>query len=71
MAALTVHARQEETLDELVWRIIGGGAAAVEAVLFANRGLAGLGPALPEGTPVIIPDTNPAPEPLPLIQLWD
>ncbi|MES2042602.1 MAG: tail protein X [Pseudomonadota bacterium] len=68
---MTVAARQAEPLDELVWRSIGGGAAAVEAVLAANRGLAGLGPALPEGTLVIIPDTNPAPEPLPLVQLWD
>lgn len=71
MAALTVRARQAETLDELVWRTIGGAAAAVEAVLAANRGLAGLGPALPEGTAVLIPDTNPAPEPLDLVQLWD
>lgn len=71
MAALTVTARQGERLDQLVWRAIGGGPAAVEAVLAANRGIAGLGPVLPEGHAVLIPETPPAAQRVDLVQLWD
>lgn len=71
MAALTIPARQGERLDQLVWRAIGGGPAAVEAVLAANRGIAGLGPVLPEGHPVLITVVAPAAQTLDLIQLWD
>ncbi|MCA1199129.1 tail protein X [Sphingomonas sp. R647] len=71
MAAMTVPARQGERLDQLVWRAIGGGPAAVEVVLGANRGLAGLGPVLPEGRAVLIPETSPAAQRVELVQLWD
>ena len=68
---LLAKALQDEPLDALVWRITGGGASAAEATLRANPGLADLGELLPENTPVLIPDSDPAPEPVALIQLWD
>ena len=69
--ATTVAAFAGESLDALVWRAIGLGADAVERVLEANRDLAPLAQALPEGHLVAIPAIdNPAPETA-LIQLWD
>lgn len=71
MAALIVMARQNERLDELVWRATGGGPAAVEAALAANPGLAALGPTMPEGREVTIPENTPAARTVDLVQLWD
>jgi|GEM_PF-507922 len=69
--AVTVTAFAGESLDALVWRTIGLGANAVELVLEANRDLAPLAAALPEGHVVAIPAiASPAPETA-LIQLWD
>jgi phage tail protein X len=67
----TATARQRESLDALVWRVNGGGPSAVEAVLAANRGLAAISAALPEGTVVTIPDSAPAQAELVLVNLWD
>lgn len=69
--AFTAPALQDETLDELVWRMLGAGAPAVEKVLEANHGLAALGPRLPEGTPVHFPAIETAPPQLDQVQLWD
>jgi len=69
---LTVTALQNETIDALVWRVLGADASAVGAVLSLNRGLAQLGPTLPEGTPVILPvKSAPAIAPRETVQLWD
>ncbi len=62
---------QGESLDALVWRAAGQGAAALAAVLAANPGLAAIGTALPEGTPVTIPDLPSTPAEVDLVQLWD
>lgn len=67
----TATARAGEPLDGLVWRELGLGAPAVQAVLAANPGLAAQGPFLPEGTLVLLPAAAAAPAPAPLIQLWD
>lgn len=68
----TATARQGETIDAVVWRVLGAGAVAVGEVLTLNRGLAGLGPVLPEGTPVILPVPAATPvETRETIQLWD
>lgn len=49
------------TLDLLLWRIHGRkGQGLVEAALVANPGLAALGPVIPLGTAIVIPDL-PAP----------
>lgn len=71
MADLVELSREGETVDAVVWRVIAGDAAAVEAVLAASPGLASLGPILPPGTPVTIPATAAAPATAPLVQLWD
>ncbi|WP_129792555.1 tail protein X [Sphingosinicella sp. CPCC 101087] len=65
-----VTALAGEPLDALVWRVLG--TSAVEPVIELNRQLAEVGPYLPEGTPVTLPEpaATPAPE-LELIQLWD
>lgn len=45
------------TLDKLLWRHYGArGYALLETALAANPGLAVLGPILPLGTSVVIPD---------------
>ncbi|WP_288115387.1 tail protein X [Novosphingobium sp.] len=77
----TVTARQGDTIDAICWRVLGTTAGGVvEAELDANPGLAVLGPFLPEGTAVILPDlpgtdaagTIPVPVPvLATVNLWD
>lgn len=51
----TVTSEAAETLDALCWRALGS-TVPVEAVYAANPGLAALGPVLPIGTAVVIPD---------------
>jgi len=68
---LTLTAAQGDVLDALIWREAALRGDALPAVLEANPGLADLGPFLPLGTPVIVPDLRPGPASLPLVQLWD
>ena len=63
-------AQQNETLDHLCYRTIGSGRGIVETVMEMNPGLADLGPQLPEGTRVALPDEQPRPQPRETIQLW-
>lgn len=65
-----IRANQNETLDALCWRHYGRTAGVVEAVLEANPGLADLGPNLPQGHPVTLPDAAPQPEQQ-AVTLWD
>jgi len=66
-----LHARQGDTLDELLWRERGLGADALDAVLAANPGLADFGPVLPIGTPVTIPTiAAPTVQVREIVQLW-
>jgi phage tail protein X len=67
----TVHARQYDTLDAICYRIYGTTAGVTERVLRANPGLADLGPVLPHGTPVMLPEITQAPSRAPTVQLWD
>lgn len=68
----TLHARQGDTLDLMLHRDCGLGPEAIDAVLEANPGLAALGPVLPVGTPVLVPDAAvAAPATVKLLQLWD
>jgi phage tail protein X len=67
----TLRARQGDTLDGLLWRERGLRSADLAPVLEANPGLAALGPVLPTGTAVLVPDTAPAPVTRDLVQLWD
>lgn len=69
MAAI---AQAGETLDELCWRMLGGTAGITEQALELNRGLAALGPRLPEGTIVELPEIGEAARPVrETVQLWD
>jgi phage tail protein X len=69
--ASTVYAQQGDTVDAICWRIYGRTASVTEAVLDANPGLADLGPVLPHGTAVILPDTAPQAQELQMVNLWD
>lgn len=69
--SLILTALQGDVLDALVWRDASLGVDALPAVLEANPGLADLGPHLPLGTRVVVPDLRPTPSTLPLVQLWD
>ncbi|SER25849.1 P2-like prophage tail protein X [Azotobacter beijerinckii] len=68
MAAVIAH--QGDTLDALCWRHYGRTAGVVEAVLEANPGLADLGPILPHGQRVTLPEQAPQPQ-TQTVQLWD
>lgn len=67
---MQVRAIQGDTVDLLCQRHLGQTAAVTEQVLTANPGLAALGPILPNGTLVTLPDVAPE-KTTPLVQLWD
>ena len=67
----TYRTSQGDTVDIICWRFYGQQSGAVEIVLAANPGLAGLGPVLPVDTQIVLPDLpRPASEARP-IRLWD
>lgn len=70
---MRVLAMQGDTLDALCYRHLGVTAGAVEQALELNPGLAELGPVLPHGTAVLLPDLTNAKVPAQraLVQLWD
>ena len=69
---MTATAHQGETLDALVWRILGAGSGTVEQVLELNRDIAGIGAVLPEGRVVVLPRLTVAPvQERKIVQLWD
>lgn len=67
----TVHAQQHDTLDAICYRAYGRTAGVTEQVLQANPGLAELGPVLPHGTPITLPDIPQQPSRTLTVQLWD
>lgn len=65
-------AQAGETLDALCWRALGSTAGVTEQTLRLNSGLAALGPRLPEGTIVELPEIDEAARPeRETVQLWD
>ncbi|WP_311968593.1 tail protein X [Pseudomonas baltica] len=66
-----VYAQQGDTVDAICWRVYGRTASVTEAVLDANPGLADLGPILPHGTLVTLPDEPPQAEEQQVVNLWD
>lgn len=68
--ATVVYARQGDTVDLLCHRHYGQTAGITERVYQANQGLCELGPVLPIGTKVTLPDAAPAPREE-IVQLWD
>ena len=68
----TVHTtRQGETVDLVCFSYYGRTSGTVEAVLEANRGLSALGPILPIGTKILLPDMPSVSTARPLTSLWD
>lgn len=68
----TIHARQGDTLDQLLHRDRALGPEALGTVLAANPGLAALGPVLPTGTAVVVPPAaQTAPVERQLLNFWD
>lgn len=65
-----VRARQGDTVDLICYRALGYTAGVTEKVLELNHGLADLGPVLPEGTPVTLPDGDLSRREIDTIQLW-
>lgn len=68
---MIVRALQGETLDALCRRVLGRTAGVTEAALVANPGLADVGPFLPTGYAVALPDAvMRVPVETGLVQLW-
>jgi len=67
---MQVRSRQGDTVDAICWRIYGRTAGITEQVLAANKGLAELGPVLPIGTVITMPEQI-APAEKTMINLWD
>ncbi|TCP13762.1 phage tail protein X [Crenobacter luteus] len=70
---MRITAMQGDTVDLICDRHYGRTAGITEAVYQANPGLADIGPILPIGTPVTLPDlpTQPAETTRQLVNLWD
>lgn len=68
---MLVAALAGESLDALIWRALGRSGDVEERVLAATPGLAAIALALPAGHSVALPDLDPGPPQVDLIQLWD
>lgn len=67
----TYRTSDGDVIDDVCKRFYGREAGAVEAVLEANPGLADLGPVLPAGIFVELPDLPQPLETIPTVKLWD
>jgi phage tail protein X len=69
---MQVRAQQHDTLDLLCWRHLGATANVVEVALELNPGLAELGPILPHGLLVNLPEPTATPtKTAQVVNLWD
>ncbi|WP_416139082.1 tail protein X [Halomonas sp. HK25] len=66
----TVRTHQGETLDALCYRVLGRTGDVTEQALELNPGLAELGPILPHGTLVKLPEEQRRPRTVESVQLW-
>ncbi|CAE6923184.1 Tail protein X [Pseudomonas marincola] len=67
----SLRAQQGDTVDALCWRYYGRTAGVVEQVLDANPGLADLGPVLPNGTLINMPEAAAQATQRQVVNLWD
>jgi phage tail protein X len=67
---MRILAQQYDTVDALCWRYYGRTEGVTEKVLAANPGLADIGPVLPHGYPVEMPEVSAATT-TQTLQLWD
>jgi len=70
MAGATVYAHEGDTLDKVLYRAYAQTAVITEEALGINRGIADLGPILPQGTAVILPDPPTSSGKQETVQLW-
>lgn len=68
--ATVVYSLQGDTVDLICYRHYGQTREVTERVYDANPGLCELGPVLPMGTKVLLPEVAPKPE-RDIVQLWD
>lgn len=68
---MMVRAHQGDTLDALCWRHLGRTRGVVERALELNPGLADLGPVLPHGLEVQLPEIKTGPPIVKTVALWD
>ncbi len=66
----TYTTKQGDMIDAICGRFYGYSSGAVESVLEANRDLAELGPELPAGIVIVLPDLTPPAAAQP-VRLWD
>lgn len=67
----TIYSLQNDTVDAICWRNYGRSSGVVEAVLEANSHLSELGPLLPMGTKIQLPEIQTQQNKTQSIQLWD
>lgn len=67
---MRILAQQYDTVDAMCWRYYGRTEGVTEKVLAANPGLADIGPVLPHGYPVEMPEVS-ASVTTQTLQLWD
>ena len=67
---LIEEALNGETVDQLVWRVLGLASPAVERVLAANPQISDAGQFLALGQRVVIPAAARRPATAPMTQLW-
>lgn len=67
----TIYAIQNDTVDAICWRNYGRSSGVVEAVLEQNVHIANLGPLLPMGTKIQLPEIQTQQNKTQSIQLWD
>ena len=67
----SLRAQQGDTVDAICWRHYGRTAGVVEQVLDANPGLADLGPVIPHGTLVQLPEQAVRAKQRQMVNLWD
>jgi phage tail protein X len=68
---MQVRSIQGDTVDQLCWRHLRTTNGVVEQTYSLNRGLADLGPVLPSGTIVVLPDLQTQTAQQQTVQLWD
>ncbi|WP_372941401.1 tail protein X [Shewanella sp.] len=67
---MQVRARQGDTVDAICQRHLRCTAEVTEKTLELNPGLAELGPVIPQGTLIVLPEVTASPRKT-MIQLWD
>lgn len=67
---MLVYAEQGDTVDQICLRYMAATQGVTEQVYGLNPGLAELGPFLPQGTRIILPDAIQQPE-TQTFNLWD